>query len=45
MIKLDKDKIIPSAVDEDDAVKEDAQLQEEVAGSTQSIKDEPPPEQ
>jgi len=44
MIKLDKDKIIPSALDKIEADEEDAKLQQDVAGSTKSIKDEPPPE-
>jgi len=42
MIKLDKDKIIPSAIEGDQPQQADAPLpQEEVAGSLKGIQDEP----
>lgn len=40
MIKLSPEKIIPSALDDVEPEPEDA----DVAGSTKSIQDEPPPE-
>jgi len=41
MIKLDKDKVIPSAIDAEEGKKAEEKLQEEVKGSTKGIQDEP----